>query len=552
MNSKEDEERQANLWRLMKEQKKPTKSILDNKYMIIKTIGDGRYAKVKLAVDMSKGKQVAIKFLKVHSGTSKRKALECLHREIKILSECDHPNIAKIIASSFDGVLITEPYSNDQDQKNSCLSNAKENCSGKSIGDDDILDVNSSKIKRKKNVCYYVMKFAEYGELFKFIEHTDRFTEKLSKSFFYQLVQGLQYLHDNGVAHRDLKPENLLIDSKFRLIIADLGFAIQLEKDQMKGSLYTQYVQKCRLVGSEDYNAPEILQEELMATDQMQKGQEINQKSDLDNAIIQQNSSNSKGNQKFILYDPMKADLFSLATTLFIIVMRCSPFRKAHAKDPYFKRLCAVDRRPFWNIFKTIPCSPEFKDLFEQLTKRDPEERINLKHVLNHQWLMNSEQSFIELNELEEEIKRRYEVVEKTAVMDFDQLSKNDKIMSQSVDQELMLKDLEDFEQLRVSMIEDIEVVNKRLSYKKNLKIIKKAAMKFMIEDSATPIPSFQTTIQQSNLDTKKEDDYKTPNPVEESICQKQEEDKEDHYYDFLRSERMSSLTDSRFDSFDE
>jgi SNF-related kinase/serine kinase len=75
------------------------------------------------------------------------------------------------------------------------------------------------------------MKLAEYGELFRFIEHTDRFTERLARTIFSQLILGLDYLHSHGVAHRDIKPENLLIDKKFRLIIADLGFAIQLEKD---------------------------------------------------------------------------------------------------------------------------------------------------------------------------------------------------------------------------------------------------------------------------------------------------------------------------------
>jgi hypothetical protein len=38
----------------------------------------------------------------------KQKALECLIKEIKILAECDHPNIAKIIEASLDGVLIKE------------------------------------------------------------------------------------------------------------------------------------------------------------------------------------------------------------------------------------------------------------------------------------------------------------------------------------------------------------------------------------------------------------------------------------------------------------
>lgn len=84
------------------------------------------------------------------------------------------------------------------------------------------------------------------------------------------------------------------------------------------------------------------------------------------------------------LYDPLKADIFSAATTLFIMVMRCAPFRKAHQKDPYFKRLCAQDRKAFWNIYKGIVSSSDFKDLFEKLTRRDPDERMGLKHILNH------------------------------------------------------------------------------------------------------------------------------------------------------------------------
>jgi hypothetical protein len=39
-------------------------------------------------------------------------------------------------------------------------------------------------IKRKTPICYYVMKLAEFGELFKFIEHTDKFSEKLARTLF--------------------------------------------------------------------------------------------------------------------------------------------------------------------------------------------------------------------------------------------------------------------------------------------------------------------------------------------------------------------------------
>ncbi len=63
-----------------------------------------------MAIDLKTKKRVAIKFLKVsnQSGMSKHKALECLIKEIKILADSDHPNIAQIIEASLDGVIVKE------------------------------------------------------------------------------------------------------------------------------------------------------------------------------------------------------------------------------------------------------------------------------------------------------------------------------------------------------------------------------------------------------------------------------------------------------------
>ena len=81
--------------------------------------------RVKLAVDLHSRKRVAIKFLKVSKAASmcKQKALECLIKEIKILAECDHPNIAKIIEASLDGVIIKEYPTYMNSSKNSTTTN---------------------------------------------------------------------------------------------------------------------------------------------------------------------------------------------------------------------------------------------------------------------------------------------------------------------------------------------------------------------------------------------------------------------------------------------
>ena len=81
-------------------------------------------------------------------------------------------------------------------------------------------------VKRKTQLCYYVMKLAEYGELYSFIEHTDRFEDNMVRYILDQLLEGMSYLHSNGIVHRDIKPENLLINPKDNLLkICDFGFS---------------------------------------------------------------------------------------------------------------------------------------------------------------------------------------------------------------------------------------------------------------------------------------------------------------------------------------
>jgi len=80
------------------------------------------------------------------------------------------------------------------------------------------------------------MQLAKYGELYRLVEMNHRISHRLVKYLFHQLIKGLEYLHSKGFVHRDIKPENLLIDKKFRLIIADFNFATELKKIDDKSS----------------------------------------------------------------------------------------------------------------------------------------------------------------------------------------------------------------------------------------------------------------------------------------------------------------------------
>lgn len=85
-----------------------------------------------------------------------------------------------------DGVLIKENLSMSDSETGSHSPSKESNAASGS---------NNRVVTKKTGVCYYVMKLAEYGELYRFVEHTERFSEPLAKSLFIQLIEGLQYLH---------------------------------------------------------------------------------------------------------------------------------------------------------------------------------------------------------------------------------------------------------------------------------------------------------------------------------------------------------------------
>ena len=55
------------------------------------------------------------------------------------------------------------------------------------------------------------------------------FNELQVKCIFKQLLEALEYMHDQKYVHRDLKPANILIDSQHRLKLADFGLARCIE-----------------------------------------------------------------------------------------------------------------------------------------------------------------------------------------------------------------------------------------------------------------------------------------------------------------------------------
>jgi serine/threonine protein kinase len=113
--------------------------------------------------------------------------------------------------------------------------------------------------------------------------------EDVGRFFAHQMLDTIEYMHNNKVCHRDLKLENILIDEQLNLKVADFGFACYKNIDCLKSYR-----------GTFTYMAPEI----------------------------------KEGKQ----YSGPQVDMFSFGVILFIIVQGIFPFKEART-DEYFYNL---------------------------------------------------------------------------------------------------------------------------------------------------------------------------------------------------------------------
>lgn len=148
-----------------------------DKYQKLEKIGEGTYGIVYKVKDIKSNQLYALK--KIRLQAEEEGTPSTAVREISLLLELNHVNIVQLIDVIHTNTKLTLVF--------------------------EYMNTDLKKLMDKSNNV--------------------PLEKKVTKSFLYQLLRGVHYIHKKKILHRDLKPQNLLISSDGILKIADFGLA---------------------------------------------------------------------------------------------------------------------------------------------------------------------------------------------------------------------------------------------------------------------------------------------------------------------------------------
>ena len=154
---------------------------LSEKYRLGEELGRGAYGRVYRGLDARTGEQVAVKQISIDRIPDA--ALQSLVTEVELLKALNHCNVVQYFGSF-----------------------------------------------RSRTHLYIIMELVENGSLAAVIktQQFGPFPEALVGMYIQQVLQGLAYLHEQGVVHRDIKGANILTTKDGVVKLADFGVAARL------------------------------------------------------------------------------------------------------------------------------------------------------------------------------------------------------------------------------------------------------------------------------------------------------------------------------------
>jgi 5'-AMP-activated protein kinase catalytic alpha subunit len=264
---------------------KGKKSVIKGPYLMGETIGEGAFAKVKLAIHIQTKEKVAIKIIDKEKTFKEEEDILRVEKEIDILKKLKHNNIIQLY-----------------------------------------------EIMESKKNLYIVMEFCDGKELFEYIVSKKKLNENEAVRIFQEIINAVEYLHENNITHRDLKPENLLLDSKRSIKISDFG--LSTIKSCEESLLNTP-------CGTPNYAPPEML----------------------------------KGDS----YNGVLSDIWSCGIILYAMLCGYLPFAESQEQIIYEKIMNHDYEFPSF-------LSKQVVDLLKNILKIEPRERYNFEQIKKHSW----------------------------------------------------------------------------------------------------------------------------------------------------------------------
>ncbi|XP_043707294.1 MAP3K epsilon protein kinase 1-like isoform X2 [Telopea speciosissima] len=273
--------------------------MLDNKYMLGDEIGKGAYARVYKGLDLENGDFVAIKQVSLENIA--QEGLNIIMQEIDLLKILNHKNIVKYLGSS-----------------------------------------------KTKTHLHIILEYVENGSLANIIKPNKfgPFPESLVALYIAQVLEGLVYLHEQGVIHRDIKGANILTTKEGLVKLADFGVATKLTEADGNNTY--------SVAGTPYWMAPEVIEMSGVCA---------------------------------------ASDIWSVGCTV-IELLTCVP--------PYF------DIQPMPALFRIVQdehppipehLSPGITDFLCQCFKKDARQRPDAKTLLLHPWIQKSRRALSSLRQ---------------------------------------------------------------------------------------------------------------------------------------------------------
>lgn len=198
---------------------------------------------------------------------------------------------------------------------------------------------------------YFVLDLASGGELLGVLKRMGTFDVECARYYGAQILDTIDYMHRRGVIHRDLKPENVLLDNQGHVKITDFGTAKMLSMSKpadnnpggfpsMDSSDMPDADRASSFVGTAEYVSPELLT----------------------------NKNACKA-----------SDLWAFGCIIYQLLAGRPPF-KAGNEYQTFQKIVGLD----YQFPHGFP--PMARDLVERLLVHDPDRRLQIEHIKNHEF----------------------------------------------------------------------------------------------------------------------------------------------------------------------